>query len=357
MVEEEPTEETTDSYEEEDAVLRSTEGIKKYVQQNLPLAVREKISSEAWDDIFEGIESQLEDNGMEAREGKDPTIPIKFVAGSRAEDEDDIMSAISELSFSSAPQRQRVESRTRASIAQEHLEACLRHVSSDRWAAFETIDSKSSESDHGIDMPARLDAFGVALPPTKPIRQTSSPNIATELVRPGRWSGTSPPPQPTRRTSFSQNNSQSTGTRPIRIPQRQLTNDPQQVAFGTVQARFYEPVAEVNPSVSSGVAVGIGWMYTAGKVISVDQWELEKDGLVRRGHELVLPRRVREHRLLDAGFTQMDIAQATRTVLKIKHQRKATIESLAVQQYAEEMMERAKRRIQMFLKIDWSSRP
>jgi hypothetical protein len=120
--------------------------------------------------------------------------------------------------------------------------------------------------------------------------------------------------------------------------------------FGFVQVRFYEREIEVNPSVSNGVAVGIGWGYECGKDLPIDEWEAQKtQGVHPSNHDLVLPRHIRERMVLDAGFTQREIAHATRQILKAKHQRKVTIEQLAIQKYTEEAIERATRKLKEIL--------
>jgi hypothetical protein len=331
IADEETTEEPTDSYEEEEIFrLRSAEDIRNYVRQTLPLEVKERISNETWDSIFEDVDEQdaLEDETMNSG-----SLPIKLLRISNSEDVDDNISAVSEFSYPCESGRRRsktANSRTYEDIAQERLQTCRRLASSDRWTAFENKGAKFKAADYGMGIapPARPAASRI-LPPFKPRRQHSSQDME-EDESPVKHS---PLKQPQRKTSVAS------------------SHQTKKVEFGTVQARFYEAIAEVNPSVSSGVAVGIGWMYKNGKVLPVDQWEAEKGGLVRSGRELVLPRRVRERMLLDGGFTQKDIAHATRMILKLKQQRKTTIEQLAAQQYAEDMFETAKRRIRNLLNI------
>lgn len=353
VFEEEVTEEATDSHdEEEEANLLSAEDIKDYVRQNLPLKVRERISNESWDTIFEGIKSPVDakdvggapqEEGVATNASGIPIKVLEILSIEDHEDKDDTVSAVSDLTshFESQqrPSEKAAKSKTNVSIAHEHLKTCRRLASSDRWTAFEYNKSNMKEADAscvattsmGLALPVRPNVSRI-LPPPKPLRQASAST----------------------RDDFSQQEHELSPT----MPQRRGTMDLHQgatasttkklVAFGTVQARFYDPVAELNPSVSSGVAVGIGWIYKSGNQLSVGEWEAKKCGLVRSGHELVLPRRVRERILLDAGVTQKDIAQATRTILKVKHQRKTTIENLAALQYAEDMVETAKRRIRYF---------
>jgi len=125
------------------------------------------------------------------------------------------------------------------------------------------------------------------------------------------------------------------------------------VCFGHVQVRFYERTISDNPSVQSGVAIGIGWKYKRGNRSTVDQWELAR-GPIRSSAELVLSRHVRERMLREAGITQKEIAEMVRAGLKAKNQRKQTINNLHAQGL-EETVERARRRFAKLLTLVRSS--
>jgi hypothetical protein len=119
------------------------------------------------------------------------------------------------------------------------------------------------------------------------------------------------------------------------------------VAFGHVTLRYYERIISDNPAVQSGPAIGIGWRYKRGGHFDVDEFEQGR-GLSRSSEELVLPRPVREKMLKDAGFTQKEIAEMVRVILKAKNHRKQTIHNLNAQGM-EEAVENARDRVARLL--------
>jgi hypothetical protein len=102
------------------------------------------------------------------------------------------------------------------------------------------------------------------------------------------------------------------------------------VSFSTVDIRYYERVIDINPSVTCGVAVGIGWRYKNGGQLSLDDYEIHRGGVKYKSGELVLPRGIRENIVRDFGFTQKQITDATRICIRLKNQRKQTIDNLAM---------------------------
>jgi hypothetical protein len=118
-------------------------------------------------------------------------------------------------------------------------------------------------------------------------------------------------------------------------------NETSGVKFGNVQVRYYERILDINPSVSSGVAVGIGWKYRPIGEISVDDWELYRDP-VRKGMALAIPRHVRERTLKELGYTQKNIATATRVILRAKRNRRTTVHNLKMDRVAERAALRVK---------------
>ena len=110
------------------------------------------------------------------------------------------------------------------------------------------------------------------------------------------------------------------------------------VTFDSVSVRFYERILDINPSVTNGPPIGIGWRYRRGPSVSVDQWEIRKNGYSAAegpAKNFLLPRAAREKMLYDLGYTQKDIAQAVRTVRKDKDQRRTTVDNLNVQSMEE----------------------
>jgi hypothetical protein len=119
------------------------------------------------------------------------------------------------------------------------------------------------------------------------------------------------------------------------------------VAFDSVHVRYYEPAIDINPSVSSGPAVGLSWKVHNEVKTSVNTWQAEREGKIRRNKELLIPRRVRQGMLIDLGYTQKDIAKATRSIVAAKNQRRQTIQNLKYESL-EERVEKAVRTILKF---------
>jgi len=92
------------------------------------------------------------------------------------------------------------------------------------------------------------------------------------------------------------------------------------VSFGTVSVRWYERILVAHPCTSSGPSLGIGWNYTETSE-SID-WSQ------RGGDDLRLGRDLRERMVKELGYTTRDIAYAVREGLRIKNQRRRTINDL-----------------------------
>ena len=126
------------------------------------------------------------------------------------------------------------------------------------------------------------------------------------------------------------------------------------VSFSDVTIRHYERILEINPAVTSGAAIGIGWRYNGGGTISVEDWEHRRSRSRRSAHELLLPRQVRdimlEHEL---GYSQKEIAKATRIIRKVKDRRRVTVENLSQPGVAklEQKVEKVSRAIKGLLRI------
>jgi hypothetical protein len=125
------------------------------------------------------------------------------------------------------------------------------------------------------------------------------------------------------------------------------TKSTEGVRFNTVRVRYYERILDINPAVTSGAAIGIGWRYKRGGQVSVDEWELQR-GDLRRSKGLVMPRHVREGLLKELGYTQKDIAEATRIIRKAKDRRRTTLANLS-SQGMEEAVETASRKVKGLL--------
>lgn len=122
------------------------------------------------------------------------------------------------------------------------------------------------------------------------------------------------------------------------------------VSFANVQIRYYERMLDINPSVTAGPAIGIGWRYKKGGKVTIDEWEMSKGNNLSRSKDLLLPKHVRESMLKEAGFTQRDIAEAVRIIIKAKNKRKQTVQNLGVEA-VEEVVESAARRVKSILSL------
>lgn len=123
------------------------------------------------------------------------------------------------------------------------------------------------------------------------------------------------------------------------------------VKFDHVEVRYYERIATDNPSVRSGPAIGIGWRFAKeGPHVDINEWELRKEGSTRKSSELVLARDARERILKEAGCTQKEIADMIRVTLKVRKQRKTTLNNLSLAGM-EEAIEAAQKKMARMLTL------
>ena len=115
------------------------------------------------------------------------------------------------------------------------------------------------------------------------------------------------------------------------IAKPRRSKDKKSVSFNTVSIRYYERIFELNPAVSSGVAIGIGWKYRRGGQIALDDYELYREHMRYSGEALRIPRDIREAMVKERGFTQKEIAEGTRICLRLKKQRRQTFDNLHLQ--------------------------
>jgi phage shock protein A len=95
----------------------------------------------------------------------------------------------------------------------------------------------------------------------------------------------------------------------------------------------------------------IGWNYNP-DLITFPLEKYEKGRPNRRSmREMALPRKVREEILKkEWGIPQTELAAAVRSTIKVKNQRRATVNNLGKADKAEEMMESAGRKMKLFAK-------
>ncbi|CAJ1935050.1 unnamed protein product [Cylindrotheca closterium] len=93
------------------------------------------------------------------------------------------------------------------------------------------------------------------------------------------------------------------------------------VSFGrSVSIRRYERILVVHPCTSEGPSLGIGWNYI--------QLSEPIDWIQSRGGDLRLSRELRERMVKELGYSTKEVASAVRAGLKIKNQRRRTINNL-----------------------------
>lgn len=121
------------------------------------------------------------------------------------------------------------------------------------------------------------------------------------------------------------------------------------VSFDSVEIREYDRVVDVNPSVTSGVAVGIGWNYELGLVCDLEEFESMRPPR-RSKVEFQLPAKTRERMLREeAGYSKAELMQALRQINFSKTRRRASIAAQEVE-FAHVVMESAVRKLKRFVK-------
>lgn len=117
------------------------------------------------------------------------------------------------------------------------------------------------------------------------------------------------------------------------------------VSFSTIEIRSYERVLGDNPSCSHGPAVSIGWQYEPDPItVELDEYEYYRSDDRLDGTALVLSRSEREDLLRELGYSRSAIADAVRTNVKIKNNRRQTVHNLPVARF-EEVAESARRKL------------
>lgn len=124
------------------------------------------------------------------------------------------------------------------------------------------------------------------------------------------------------------------------------TDTDSHVDFGHVEIRLYQRAISDNPSVTDGPPIGIDWTYDSEATFTVNEYEDERDCCRRSLDNLVIPRGMRQNILVEAGFSQKEIASAVRNALKAKNQRRQTINNLkafAMEESVENMTRKVKK--------------
>ena len=132
------------------------------------------------------------------------------------------------------------------------------------------------------------------------------------------------------------------------------------VSFGNVKVRTHESILVDNPSCSGGPALGIGWRYDPNQVnLPLNHYELRQTKLYGpnkyKPDELVLQRTEREEMLQKLGYTDQDLARSVRKNVKVKKQRRQTVDNLSAMWF-EERVEAGTKVLGKFMKKRESSK-
>ena len=358
--------------------------IKKYVLEQIPLAIREQIPDNEWDKIFGGLsesashESDSDPSGSEPSYGQIEFKPRDFkIDGLRLPEVDDepldpygedmtIVSDISGLT-SAFPGTVAADNQSLSSEMFYNIETTMplsglsvsgesntKKVSGSSQKTYPTVPdsaSVSSWSFYNKETIIPLSGDKVCLEP--------SPATETATEAPTVESG--PPESATIPTEssitcdtaiadrFKQQHTQQPHTQQL----QQSTGSTAGVTFGNVVVRYYENILDDNPAVQCGPPIGIGWRFLIGEVVKVDEWEAQKD-IPRVSAELVMPPHVRMAILRDRGYADREVADVIRGVRKIKAQRKQTVINLGsakLEEAVEKALKKVRRRVKGALRM------
>ncbi|CAJ1946309.1 unnamed protein product [Cylindrotheca closterium] len=121
------------------------------------------------------------------------------------------------------------------------------------------------------------------------------------------------------------------------------------ITFGNIGVREYSRTLGDNPSCSSGPPVSISWDYKPLREMSVEAYEESRPSR-RSQMEMVLPRKLRSEMLKkDWAISQRQIAEAVRRNVKIKNQRRTTVNNLGKASSFEVTFEKLTRKIKRTL--------
>jgi hypothetical protein len=297
----------------------SISDIKKYVLENLPQDVKEKIPEAAWSQIFNEVEEEMDVDDSEPTTKSTKAAFKEMMADNKTSHAADL----EEHSTSDGVTIDiRMDDATFVSEITSHTMA-IRLESAQRQESYHTLEQSYSALERENTPTPRIS------PPEK--RLSGYPSTG--------WT-----------TPTSLHSSESHAAMP-KPPKRDVSI--LSVQFGTVSVRYFKRILDVNPSVTSGPAIGLGWIYRNGQPMTVDQCESERFSSLSSARipaDLIIPRREREIMLQQLGYTQQDIARAVRDIRKAKDMRRTTVENLNVQ-HLEEKVENATNMMKNLLRI------
>ena len=104
------------------------------------------------------------------------------------------------------------------------------------------------------------------------------------------------------------------------------------VQFGSVTVRGYQRIIGDNPSCKTGAPISIGWtVESETRHPTPEAHEMARGRAMRTSVQLILPREVRHDMLLKLGYSEREIAQAVRSVLRDKNRRRTTVNNLSAE--------------------------
>ncbi|KAI2497546.1 hypothetical protein MHU86_16949 [Fragilaria crotonensis] len=120
--------------------------------------------------------------------------------------------------------------------------------------------------------------------------------------------------------------------------EKRTTKPKGKVQFGSVTVRGYQRIIGDNPSCKTGAPISIGWtVESETRHPTPEAHDLARGRAIRTSYELILPREVRHDMLLKLGYTEREIAQAVRTVLRDKNKRRTTVNNLSAEVVEEKL--------------------
>jgi len=119
--------------------------------------------------------------------------------------------------------------------------------------------------------------------------------------------------------------------------------------FSKINIREYSRTVGDNPSCSCGPPISISWEYNVIGDIDLDDYENSRPPR-RLQSEMVLPRYLREDILrFEWNASRKDITESVRQNVKIKHQRRTTINNLGKAEKLEELIESVLRKLRRLM--------
>lgn len=119
------------------------------------------------------------------------------------------------------------------------------------------------------------------------------------------------------------------------------------IRFDDIEIREYCRTVGDHPSCSSGPPVTLDWKYNPNtKKYTVDDFEKKRGGRRRDNFEMILPRMARHDMLKkEWNVSQAQIAAAVRSTIKVKSQRRTTVNNLGRTSQVEELIEKVNRKV------------